>query len=153
MASVTKDIVSHLLADPAIVAVVESRGFAVQVPDNQRLPYFLVEKPLSTTVPLSKGRLVESDIVIMSFAATAGEAEALAELVDARMEVVFTSTLPAVTVDAFPGADDIASEENRGKDGILRFSVSLMYLAVRHLPDKVPRPVLVLGQESPAPNK
>lgn len=132
--SLLGDLEKHLLRDMLIKAAVGTRVFGVQVPDNQELPYVLIERPEQETKRTSGDSIVSSTIVITSFDATAEATERLAELIDKRMQVMMVSTPPARTIDAKPEDDAIEVEPERGNGGIFRYAAPLTYRVVRQVP-------------------
>lgn len=132
--SVLGDIENWLVADAAITAVAGQRVFGSQIPDRQPLPYVRILKNGTETQRTSKASIVTADIEIESYAATAQGAEELAGLIDTRMQTLFTSTSPVSTIDVRPEDDATEAEEDRGKDGILRYKAALTYAVVLQVP-------------------
>lgn len=153
MASLLKDIETHLLADATITGLVGQRAYGTQIPDRQALPYVRIEKASTEYERFSTGKFEKAEVVISSYGETSEQAETLGRAVLARMEdplfastsivdLFNSTTTTRETVDCRPQDDATTAETERGKDGIFRYVVPLTFKTTVYVskPQPIPPP-------------
>lgn len=135
MASLLKDIETHLLLAAAVRGLVGRRVFGTQIPDRQPLPYVLVQKTATEYQRFSTGKFEKAEVKITAYGETSEQAETVGRAVLSRMEApLFASVPPRQTIDCRPQDDATTAETERGKDGIFRYAVPLVFKTTVFVP-------------------
>src|SRR5438874_2460922 len=91
------DLERHLQGDPLIIVAVRNRGWGTIIPDQQTLPYILLELTGETSQRTSGHSIVKGIVKVTAFAVTSAEAERIARLASNRLtKVPFNSSEPGV---------------------------------------------------------
>ncbi|MEO2090706.1 MAG: DUF3168 domain-containing protein [Gemmataceae bacterium] len=135
MASLIKDLETHLLLAAPVRGLVGRRVYGTQIPDRQPLPYVRVEKASVEFERFSTGKFEKAEVVITAYGETSEQAEALGRAVLARLEApLFVSQPPRQTIDCRPQDDATTAESERGKDGLFRYAVPLTVRTTVYVP-------------------